>query len=120
VEEIVIKVLVFQVIVAVIVIFILKKILDHQLEQLAIKKLEYIKLDAQEQGLQFLTLVAPGQISLSVQQRISALCKKKFGHPVQLVLKKDRTLKGGLVIQLTKTVIDYSLVGRLKEGGVIR
>ena len=118
--SIVLKVLLFQFFVAVIVIFILKKILNHQLTNLAVKKFEYVKLDADESKLEMLTLIASGKISLMIQAKIAQLCVKKFDHPIKIILKTDKTLKGGLVIQLKKTVIDYSLIGRLKEGGVIR
>ncbi len=118
--DIFIKVLFFQVLVAIVVIFILKKILNLQLEELAVKKLEYIKLDDEELGLEALTLVAPGKISLALQSKIDYICKKKFGRPLRFVIKTDRSLKGGLVIRLKKIIIDYSLIGRLKESGMLR
>jgi F0F1-type ATP synthase delta subunit len=120
VGSILLKVLLFQFFVAAIVIFVLKKILNHQLEELAVKKFEYLKLDADEEKLEALTLIASGTIPLAIQKKVEHLCTKKFGHPLKLILKTDKNLKGGLIIQLKKTVIDYSLIGRLKEGGVIR
>jgi len=114
------KVFFFQIVVAAVVIFILSKVLHHQLEELAVKRLEYIKLDAEESKIDALTLIGPGNISASIQNKIIHVCQRKFSRPLKLILKKDKTLKSGLVIVLKKTVIDFSLIGRLKEGGVIR
>lgn len=105
---------------AAVVIVILKMILNRHLQELAIKKFELLKVDANEEKLEILTLVAPGEIPLALQKRIGHLCVKKFGRLLRLSLKKDPALKGGLIIQLKTTVIDYSLVSRLKEGGLLR
>jgi len=120
VGAILLKVFLFQILVAAVVIFVLSRILHRQLEELAIKKLDYLKLDAEESKIETLTLIAPGKISLSVQNKIAHVCQRKFGRPLTFVLKTDKTLKSGLVIVLKKITIDFSLVGRLKEGGVIR
>jgi len=120
VGSIFLKVFLFQVIVGAIVIFVLSKILHRQLEELAIKKLEYLKLDSDESKSEVLTLIAPGKISQANQNKLAHVCLRKFGHPVKFIFKVDKALKSGLVIQLKKTVIDYSLIGRLKEGGVLR
>jgi F0F1-type ATP synthase delta subunit len=116
---IILKVLFFQILAANVVISVLKKILNYKLEELAVKKLEYIKLDAQDAKVDSLTLVAPGKISIAIQNKIDHICKKKFGHPVKFNIKTDKSLKGGLIIAFKETIIDYSLIGRLKEAGII-
>ncbi len=117
---ILLKVLILQAIVASCVIFVLMRVLDLQLQQLAVKKLDYVKFDKEDLQSECVVLSAPGNISAAVQQKIAHVCQKKIGRPLKIVTKKDRALKGGLVICLKKTIIDFSLIGRLKEGGIIR
>jgi len=117
---ILIKVLVLQVIVAVIVILILKKVLDRQLQQLAIKKLDYVKLDKEDLASESVILSAPQPVAVVIREKVAHICQKKMGRPVKIVTKVDTALKGGLIIQLKKTTVDFSLIGRLKEGGIIR
>jgi len=112
------KIFLFQILVAGVVIFALSKVLHRQLEELAVKGLQYVKLDAEESKLEELTIVSAGKVSLSLQEKIAHVCQKKFGRSLKMIVKTDKKLKSGLIIQLKKTVIDYSLVGRLKEAGI--
>lgn len=114
------KIFLLQIIVAAIVIFILKKVLDRQLQQLAVKKLDYLKLDKDDLASETIILSAPGPVSLATQEAVARLSQKKFGRSVKIVTRADPSLRGGLVIKLKRTIIDFSLVGRLKEGGILR
>ena len=117
---IILKILFFQILVAAVVISILKMILSRQLEELAVKKLEYMKIEGEDAATEVLTVVAPGNVPLFIQNKIARICQKKFGHPLKINIKINKGLRGGLVIALKKTIIDYSLIGRLKEAGIIK
>jgi len=109
-----------QIVVGAVVVFILKKVLDHQLVELAIKTFKNAKLEPDDLKLGSILASSPGSVSKKIQDRVSQVAEKKFGRPMSIVIKKDKNLKGGLIIYLNSSIIDYSLVGRLKEGGIIR
>ncbi len=114
------QIFIMQIILGSIVIFVLKKILDHQLNELAVKTFKNAKLEPDDLKLGSILVSSPFRISKKIQDRIVEIAKKKFGRPMSIVIKKDRSLKGGMIIYLNSLIVDYSLVGRLKEGGIIR
>ena len=117
---ILLQVFILQIIVGTIVVFVLKKVLDHQLVELAIKTFKYVKLEPDDLKLGSILVKSPFKVSQKTQNQILELAEKNFGRPMSIVIKKDRSLKGGMIIYLNSLIIDYSLVGRLKEGGIIR
>ena len=108
-----------QVVVGAIVVFILLKVLDKILIDTAIKKIEILKADSVDQSLKDIGVVTFGPLSEAVQQRILDALFKKLQRTTRLVITQDKTLKAGIIIKLNTVVIDYSLMGRLREGGVI-
>ncbi len=103
-----------------IVILILKKILDHQLVELAIKKFEAIKLQPEDQKLSSILIISSRAISVAVHERIRLAAEKKFNRPISLVVKINKKINGGMIIQVNSAIVDYSVVGRLKEGRIIK
>ncbi|MDD3375620.1 MAG: F0F1 ATP synthase subunit delta [Candidatus Omnitrophica bacterium] len=117
---ILLQVFIMQIVVGAIVVFILKKILDYQLVELAIKTFKNVKLEPDDLKLGSILVGSPFSVSKKTQNRILELAEKKFERSMSIVIKKDKSLKGGMIIYLNSLIIDYSLVGRLKEGGIIR
>ena len=114
------KLFLMQIVVGAVVVFILKKVLDRQLIELAIKTFKNAKLEPDDLKLGSILVGSPVNVSKKNQDRVLQLAEKKFGRPMSVVTKKDKSLKGGMIIYLNSSIIDYSLVGRLKEGGIIR
>ena len=114
------KLFLMQLAVAAVVVFVLKKMLDHQLVEIAVKKFEACKLGAEDQKLNGIIVLATAPLKPSVQERLSQSAEKKFNRQMQLFVKKDKTLRGGIVIKLHSIVIDYSVTGRLREGRILR
>ena len=114
------KILLMQLVVAAIVIFVLKKILDHQLVELALKKFGNCQLNAEDQKLNGIIVLATSVLKPAIQTRLNQIVEKKFKRPMQLFVKEDKTLRGGIVIKLNSVVIDYSLTGRLREGRILK
>ncbi len=113
------KVFFLQLFVAGIVVYVLKKILDHQLIDLAIKRFQNIYLADDDQRLTGIIVVSSKTITHRTHERLHGVALKKFGRPMEIIVKIDRGLRGGLVIKLNSTTIDFSLIGRLKEGGMV-
>ncbi len=117
--DVFLKVLFFQILVAAGVIFVLKKILDHQLVELAIKKFQNTTLKQEDQKLTGILVLSSSRIKPFLYQRLVNEAQKKFNRPVEIVTKRDKSLRGGLMIKLNSATIDFTLVGRLREGGII-
>ena len=113
------KVFFLQLLLAGIVVCVLKKILHHQLIDLAIKRFQNIHLAGDDQKLTGIIVVSSGKITHRTRERLNSAALKKFGRPMEVILKIDKGLRAGLVIKLNSVTIDFSLIGRLKEGGII-
>ncbi len=103
-----------------IIIFALKQILNRQLIEAAVRKFEIMNAGHLSPEVSEVVVVVSGNLSESFQKKINQAILKKFNRAVKLTVKKDKTIKGGAIIQIKDVVIDCSLVSRLKEGGIIR
>jgi F0F1-type ATP synthase delta subunit len=108
-----------QLLLAGVVVYVLKEILHRQLIDLAIKRFQNISITTEDQKLTGIIVVSPRKINCGVRERLRVAVSKKFGRPMEIISKIDKRLRGGLVIKLNSLTIDFSLMGRLKEGGII-
>ena len=116
----IIKIIAIQIIVAGIIIFILRKILNRQLIDLAINKLEILKVETIGEDLKEVVVVVCGGLSQATQERIAYIVSKKLNRKINVVTAQDKKIKGGIIIKLKNGNIDYSLISRLKESGMLR
>jgi len=114
------KLFLMQLAVALVVVFILKKILEYQLIEIGVKRFENYKLNPEDQKLNGIIVLAKSGLKPSIQTRLNKIAEEKFKRPMQLFVKKDKTLRGGIVIKLNSIVIDYSVTGRLREGRILK
>lgn len=116
-----IKVFILQVIVVAIIVYILYVLLDKQLVESAVHKLETTNLDSLEPKLLEITVVTPkGILDDKIKGRLSQCLVKKLNRNVDIIVIGDKHMKGGIVIKSRNLLIDNSLSGRLKASGMAR
>lgn len=114
------KVILAQLVVISLIIFVLKKIFDRQLIELAVHSVEALDAGRVDKNLTELTVVTYGDLSSINRQRIIDALRKKINKTVNVIATKDKGIKGGMIIKIQNQSFDYSLVGRLREGGFIK
>ena len=114
------RIIVLQIVAVVIVLIILKKILDTILIDAAIRKIEALDPNRIDQSLKDVGVVTYKPLSETEQQRSLNAVFKKLKRTTRLCITRDKKIRGGVIITLHTLVIDYSLIGRLREGGIIR
>lgn len=115
------KVFLFQAVVIAIIVFILKALLDKQLVESAVHKFETVNPSSFEPDLaQVIVITANGALNEQLKVRLDESLSKKFNRSINVVIQKDKRIKGGIIIKSQKLLIDNSLLSRLKEGGMIK
>lgn len=109
-----------QIVVIAIIVAILKKILDRQLVEMAIHKLEVLDGGRIPSDLSEVIVITPGPLAEKSYQRIFNAILKKTNKKISVVSTVDRTLKGGIIIKVKDITFDHSLVGRLKEADILK
>lgn len=103
-----------QLVVAGLVVFFLKKKLDHILIELGVRHLEL--LDSQKRAsVKVLAVITHKNLNLTDQDNIKRRLTKAFGSGLQLSFQIDPGLMGGVLIKLGDEVIDCSLRERLQQ-----
>lgn len=109
---IVFVVVVLQIVLALIVVVILKRLLGKELTQVALERFEALKFQGDITQLKEIVVVSHALLDGLVEARIKAVVVKKF-KGIPLNLTTDNTLKGGIRIIVGATVIDCSAKSRL-------
>lgn len=116
----ILKVVLLQLLSLIIVIFILKKILDNCLINLAIQKFESLHREDLEPSLSGVIVIVRKKLGNKERQRLSAAAYKKFNRPMDVLVRTDKSILGGAIIKGGRSPIDLSLITRLKEGGFFK
>jgi len=114
------KVFILQIGVISLIVFILKKILDRQLIEAAIHSIEVLDKNLIDCDLAALAVTTYEHLSPVAQSRLLSALNKKINKTVRLDIVQDKTIKGGMIIQIKERSFDYSLLARLKEGGFLK
>ena len=96
---------------ALIVIFVLKKLLDKELMKSALEKFESCKASP---DIKVITVRFALQVNDEFRHRFEYIQKRKFVQAT-LNFQEDASLKGGVVITLGDIILDFSLSQRLKN-----
>ena len=103
--------IVVQVTISVVVIFVLKRLLDRELEKSAIEKLMSLKADA---DVKVVNVYHAQPLAMNVESQFRALIKNRFTGS-EVVFEHLANLKGGLIIKIKDDVLDFSLSSRLEN-----
>jgi len=104
-------VLLGQVIFAVVVLCVLKKLLDRELMSSALEKFESCSLPPE---ISEICVYSASPVSDEFKSRLESVRKRKFAQ-ASLKLLENAELKGGVVIAAGELVLDFSLAGRLQK-----
>ncbi len=108
-----------QVIVISIIVIVLRRILDYQLRESAVRLIETMYSNQVDPDLSELTVITYSSLPKADYKRIITSLKNKTGKDVKLHVIQDKSIKGGIIIQMKNNPIDNSLADRLKESGLI-
>lgn len=102
-----------------VIIFILVRLLNKHLVQLAVERFEALPDGSIDRAAGQLTVVVAGQIPGGLEEKLVRLVSLKMNGPMSIAIKQDPSIFGGVMIFLPGQTIDYSLRCRLKESGLI-
>lgn len=118
--SLILKIVLAQIVVISIIVFILKKVLDQQLIESAIHKLEVMDANRIGQDLIELNVITYEILDEKDRKRISDALYKKTNRHITLAVAQDKKIKGGIIIKLKNTTINHSLLSRLQESGMVK
>ena len=104
-------IIILQLVIAAVVIFVLKRLLDRELAKAAVEKLVSLKLPNKVEQV---CVYHAGSLSLAFEQELTAIVKNKFLGS-KIVFEQTPNLKGGLVIKVADEMLDFSLISRLEH-----
>jgi len=103
--------LLVQCLLAIGVVFVLKKILDRELIEVALENLEACKTSP---DVKEIIVRLPSAVSDEIKSHLESIRKRKFIQ-ANLNIQEDRALKGGMVIAVGDVLLDFSLSSRLQH-----
>ena len=112
--DIFLKVLVAQIVSASIILFVLKKVLDRNLIELTIRRLETLPF-AEFKNVNSVTIVSHKKLNAKYQERVFKTSTRYFGTKVTPVLQIDKRLWGGAILHINENIYDFSLNDRLRQ-----
>jgi len=103
-----------QVVVISVILFVLKKTLNRNLVDLAIKQIEagQLKQDAQNVNI---TVTTHKPVSTGQRERLLKAVTKQIPGAGTPDFKIDGKLLGGMIIEVGPQIVDYSLIDRLRK-----
>lgn len=103
-----------------VIVFVLKILLDKQLQEDAVHRFEVLSNSALEKSPNEIVVTVTSSLKEVFHERILRAFKKKTSQDAKIVVTINKNIKGGLVIQCGRLIIDSSLTARLKESGLMR
>jgi F0F1-type ATP synthase delta subunit len=103
-----------QVVSALIVIFVLKKLLDRELIESALEQFEVLKCQEDPVQLKNINVVGHKAMSGEVESRFKHIAARRFKE-IPIKFSTDPSLKGGVLVLIGGTKIDCSLSDRLER-----
>ena len=100
-----------QLTIALVIIFVLKRLLDRELEKAAIEKLMSLKANA---DVKVVNIYHAKPLTLNVEEEFKSLVKNKFVGS-EIVFERISNLRGGLIIKAADEVLDFSVSSRLEN-----
>jgi len=113
------KVILAQIVSAAIIIYILKRVLDNNLIELAIRRLELSKPSEIKRTTGQVTIVSSHNLSLPQRDRITVAVHKLLGTDVHPEYMINKEIMGGAILLLQEEAVDFSIRGRLRQAGML-
>ena len=100
-----------QIVFAVLVVLVLKKLLDRELMNAALEKLESCKIPTE---INEIAVYSASGVSDEFKRHLEAVRRQKFAQ-AQFNFRENAELKGGVVIAAGELLLDFSLSSRLEN-----
>jgi len=110
---------ILQIVVIATIIFFLKKRLDKQLVELAVQKFGMLSPENVGPEQKDVLVITFRKLSEEIRGKLLGMGQKRLNRMLNLIVKEDKAIKGGMVIKFKDFSIDYSLASRLKESGLM-
>ncbi len=117
---IILQIIIFQLIMAVVVILTLRFILNRKVIEFALQTFDGYRKPDEAPIPKEVIVISHKNLNPARQQRILQIAQKKFGPNVKVNFLTDKSFMGGLVIKFNHVQIGSSVRDRLKEGGLIK
>ncbi len=111
--NVIMKILVLQVLAALLVLFVLKKLCDRELFACALEKFSHLKKD-ENSAVHEVVVVAAEKLSGADEARLRALIHEKLDI-AEIIIGEDGSLWGGIVIRSGGDVLDFSLQTKIRQ-----
>ncbi len=109
------KLILGQLFVAAIVILVLKAVLDNSLLDAAVKQFELLSPRVESAMIQEVVVTSRKPLPATMVRRVGQVVKRNWGEAPRVIYKIDKLMMGGVVIQFSGYVINYSLKDRLRQ-----
>lgn len=109
-----VNMLLAQGILAVIIVIVLKNILDNNLIESAIRRLEWWLRTEHSSSVNQVTVISHKKLHPKNEERIVKAAGEYFKDSGKPVFQIDRKIMGGVVIKVGENIFDYSLKDRLR------
>jgi F0F1-type ATP synthase delta subunit len=103
-----------QVVLALIVIAVLKKLLDRELVESALEQFEVFKYQGDLSRIKKIAVVGHKEIRPEIQTRFKNIAARRF-KDIPIDFSTDMTLKGGVKVLMAEAQIDCTLSDRLQR-----
>ncbi|NTV28539.1 MAG: F0F1 ATP synthase subunit delta [Candidatus Omnitrophica bacterium] len=107
------KVLILQVLAAIVVGYVLKRLMDRELMLAALERVEMFAPAGVGDEAEKVVIVSAGPMPAEQRARFVAILKDKLPH-AEIEFLENADLRGGVVIEIAGEVLDFSLVTRLQ------
>lgn len=104
-----------QIVIGLIVVICLKKVLDHQLLDMAYRQIDYAKPQDNPSLVIQVTVISHKTLSFKNHERFRRISVKRLGSAVKLDFVVDKKILGGAIVKIGEKVFDYSLKDRLRQ-----
>ena len=112
--SIIFLVFILQVVSALIVIAVLKKLLDRELIESALEQFEVLKYHGDLAQVKMISVVGHKTMNPEIQARFKRIADRRF-KGISIAFSTDSALKGGVKVVVEETVIDCTLSDRLEK-----
>lgn len=116
-----VKILLAQIVAMTAVVFVLKKVLDKQLVESAIRQYDFWRNEEKVRPVNDeVAVICHRRLALAHRALIEKATRRRFGESARVIERVDKALWGGVIIRVGATVFDYSLKDRLRQAFLMR
>ena len=114
------QIFLFQILIFGIIVFVLYKLLNRNLIEGAVHQFEVMASRHLDPDLKKVTVICYKNVSEKNINRILRAAEKNLARKIEIEIEMNKRLKGGLIIRVKDVELNFSLMNRLRESGLMR